>query len=128
VVSAAAKPSVSTLYCGLSGLKVLYSVASGVMMLARRYKQRTQNYLKKQVDAVGHQVTTYQCQLNTIIMKIINKKTGKNATGIAIKLIEQSLIKSGYTIAKPHKLSTEDAQEFDDFMDNLAINNGTTLY
>jgi hypothetical protein len=61
-------------------------------------------------------------------MKIINKKTGKNATGIAIKIIEQSLIKSGYTIAKPHKLSVEDAQEFDDFMDNLAINNGTTLY
>tara|TARA_B110000196_G_C20952959_1_gene570216 strand:+ start:402 stop:587 length:186 start_codon:yes stop_codon:yes gene_type:complete len=61
-------------------------------------------------------------------MKIINKKTGKNATGIAIKMIEQSLIESGYAIAKPHKLSVEDAQEFDDFMDNLAINNGTTLY
>ena len=61
-------------------------------------------------------------------MKIINKKTGKNATGIAIKMIEQSLINSGYTIAKPHKLSIEDEQEFDDFMDNLAINNGITLY
>jgi len=61
-------------------------------------------------------------------MKITNKKTGKNATGIAIKLIEQSLVKSGCTIVKPHKLSVEDAQEFDDFMDNLAINNGTTLY
>ena len=128
MVSAVAKPSVSTLYCGLSGLKVLYSVASGVMMLAKQYKQRTQNYLKKQVDAVGHQVTTYQCQVNTITMKITNKKTGKNATGIAIKLIEQSLVKSGYTIAKPHRLSTEDAQEFDDFMDDLAINNGITLY
>jgi len=61
-------------------------------------------------------------------MKIINKKTGKDATGIAIKMIEQSLMQSGYVIAKPHKLSTEDAQEFDDFMDNLAINNGVTLY
>ena len=61
-------------------------------------------------------------------MKIINKKTGKNATGIAIKMIEQSLIQSGYTIAKPHELSNEDEQEFNDFMDNLAINNGTTLY
>jgi len=61
-------------------------------------------------------------------MKLINKKTGKDATGIAIKMIEQSLIKSGYTIVKPHKLSSEDAKEFDDFMDNLAINNGVTLY
>ncbi len=61
-------------------------------------------------------------------MRIINKKTGKNATGIAIKMIEQSLIKSGYTIVEPHKLSNEDEQDFDDFMDNLAINNGTTLY
>jgi hypothetical protein len=61
-------------------------------------------------------------------MKIINKKTGKNATGIAIKMIEQSLIQSGYIITKPHKLSIEDEQDFDDFMDNLAINNGTTLY
>jgi len=62
------------------------------------------------------------------IMKIINKKTDKNATGIAIKMIEQSLIRSGYTITKPHELSIEDEQEFNDFMDNLAINNGTTLY
>lgn len=61
-------------------------------------------------------------------MKLINKKTGKDATGIAIKMIEQSLIESGYTIAKPHKLSSEAAKEFDDFMDNLAINNGVTLY
>ena len=61
-------------------------------------------------------------------MRIINKKTGKNATGIAIKMIEQSLMQSGYIIAKPNKLSIEDEQDFDDFMDNLAINNGTTLY
>ena len=61
-------------------------------------------------------------------MKIINKKTGKNATGIAIKMIEQSLMQSGYIIAKPHKLSIEDEQDFDDFMDDLAINNGTTIY
>ena len=61
-------------------------------------------------------------------MKVINKKTGKNATGIAIKMIEQSLMQNGYIIAKPHKLSNEDEQDFDDFMDNLAINNGTTLY
>ena len=61
-------------------------------------------------------------------MRIINKKTGKNATGIAIKMIEQSLMQSGYVIMKPHALSNEDEQDFDDFMDNLAINNGTTIY
>ena len=128
MVSAVEIQSVNTQYSGQSGQMAVCSVASGVMMLVKLSKQRTLDYLKKQVDAVGHQVTTYQCQVNTITMKIINKKTGKNATGIAIKMIEQSLIKSGYTIAKPHKLSVEDAQEFDDFMDNLAINNGTTLY
>jgi hypothetical protein len=61
-------------------------------------------------------------------MRITNRKTGKDATGIAIKMIEQSLIKSGYVIMKPHALSNEDEQDFDDFMDNLAINNGSTLY
>jgi hypothetical protein len=61
-------------------------------------------------------------------MQVINKKTGKNATGIAIKIIEQSLIKSGYTIVKPHTLSSEDAKEFDEFMDKLGKKNGYTLY
>ena len=128
MVSAVATQIESTLYYGQSGLKVWCSVENGVTMLVKLSKKRTLYYSNKQVDAVGHQVTTYQCQINTIIMKIINKKTGKNATGIAIKMIEQSLINSGYTIMKPHKLSTEDEQEFDDFMDNLAINNGTSLY
>ena len=36
-------------------------------------------------------------------MKVIDKKTGENATGRAIKIIEQSLIKDGYKIAKPRK-------------------------
>jgi hypothetical protein len=97
------------------------------MMLVKPYKQRTLNYLNKQVDAVGRQVTTYQCQLNTIIMKVINKITGEDATRQAIEMIEKSLIKSGYTIVK--KKSEEELEQiFDDFMDNLAINNGTTLY
>ena len=61
-------------------------------------------------------------------MQIINKKTGKNATGIAIKIIEQSLINSGYTIVKPHVLSSEDAKEFDEFMDKLGEKNGYTEY
>ena len=63
-------------------------------------------------------------------MKIINKKTGKDATGAAILMIERSLIKSGYVIMKPHVLASgdESCEDFDDFMDNLAINNSTTLY
>ena len=61
-------------------------------------------------------------------MQVINKKTGKNATGIAIKIIEQSLINSGYTITKPHVLSSEDAKEFDEFMDKLGKKNGYTEY
>lgn len=60
-------------------------------------------------------------------MKIINKITGEDATRQAIEIIEKSLIKSGYTIAKK-KTEEELEQIFDDFMDNLAINNGTTLY
>ena len=36
-------------------------------------------------------------------MQAIDKKTGENATVRAIKIIEQSLIKSGYKIAKPRK-------------------------
>ena len=60
-------------------------------------------------------------------MKIKNKITGEDATRQAIEIIEKSLIKSGYTIAK--KKSEEELEQiFDDFMDNLAINNGTTLY
>jgi len=31
-------------------------------------------------------------------MKVINKKTGKDVTSEVIKIIEKSLIKSGYTI------------------------------
>jgi len=44
------------------------------MMLVKLFKQRTLNYLKKQVDAVGHQVTTYQCQVNTT-----NENTNNNS-------------------------------------------------
>jgi len=127
VVSAVEIQSVNTQYSGQSGQMVVCSVANGVMMLVKPYKQRTLNYLNKQVDAVGRQVTTYQCQLNTIIMKVINKITGEDATRQAIEMIEKSLIKSGYTIVK--KKSEEELEQiFDDFMDNLAINNGTTLY
>ena len=61
-------------------------------------------------------------------MQVINRKTGKNATGIAIKIIEQSLINSGYTIVKPHVLSSEDTKEFDEFMDKLGEKNGCTQY
>jgi hypothetical protein len=50
------------------------SVASGVMMLVKLSKQRTLDYLKKQVDAVGHQVTTYQCHINTT-----NENTNNNS-------------------------------------------------
>ena len=36
-------------------------------------------------------------------MKVINKITGKDATRQAIEIIEKSLIKAGYTIAKTKK-------------------------
>ena len=56
-------------------------------------------------------------------MQVINKKTGKDATLQAIKIIEESLIKSGYIIAK-----SKSVIELGEFIDKLGKKNGRTKY